>query len=104
MTYKPKTTQPTSEAAATAGAGAAGTIPEASAQPGALSDQIDSSQPAGSGAQANQPSTLFKPLPAFKLADPKLLATAPEFQKITSLYSETADDKDKKEAKPEDKE
>jgi hypothetical protein len=34
---------------------------------------------------------MFKPLPPLKLADPTLLATAPEFQKITTIQTEDDD-------------
>lgn len=97
MVYKPKAGQPAAEEAANADAGAdAGATAAGTGEPNSLQDQIDSSQTAGSASQASQSSALFKPLPPFKLADPTLLATAPEFQKITSLQHETADDKDKK--------
>ena len=77
------------DAVAAAGTAAAGT------EEPSVPDQIDSSQAAGSASQASQSSALFKPLPPFKLADPKLLATAPEFQKITSLQHEAANDDNK---------
>ena len=88
--------QAPAEEAAVAGAGAAFGTTAASAQPDAPQDQIDSSPTAGSASQASQSSALFKPLPPFKLADPKLLATAPEFQKITTLQAEDNEGKDQK--------
>lgn len=97
MMYKPKASQPATEEAANTGTGAAaGTTAAGTGEPASLQDQIDSSQTGGSASQASQSSALFKPLPPFKLADPKLLATAPEFQKIASLQHEDTDNKNEK--------
>lgn len=96
MKYQAKPGKPATEEAAVAGTDPAVDTAAATSQPDAPQDPFMSSQGAGSTSQASQSSQLFKPLPAFKLADPKLLATAPEFQKIATLQQNDNEDKDAK--------
>ena len=65
-------------------------------------NQIDSSQGAAvsvqEASQSQKAQVMFAPLPAFKLADPQLLNTAPEFKKITTIQKVDDDKSNQKDS------